>query len=105
MNIFDLLNNNNNNKDSLSIEEAEYAKRFDDLLREKVIDELVEFECNKLIEDMVNNKELFINKIEQIFINGKKGYKDMPTKTLIDIYIDKKNEGDFIYLIESIGNF
>lgn len=103
MNIFDLLNNNN--KDSLSIEEAEYAKRFDDLLREKVIDELVEFECNKLIEDMVNNKELFINKIEQIFINGKKGYKDMPTKTLIDIYIDKKNEGDFIYLIESIGNF
>ena len=87
MNIFDLLNNN---KDSLSIEEAEYAKRFDDLLREKVIDELVEFECNKLIEDMVNNKELFINKIEQIFINGKKGYKDMPTKTLIDIYIDKK---------------
>ena len=101
--IFDLLNNNN--KDSLSIEEAEYAKRFDDLLREKVIDELVEFECNKLIEDMVNNKELFINKIEQIIINGKKGYKDMPTKTLIDIYIDKKNEGDFIYLIESIGNF
>lgn len=101
MNIFDLLNNN---KDSLSTEEVEYAKRFDDLLREKVIDELVDFECNKLIEDMTNNKELFINKIEQIFINGKKGYKDMPTKTLIDIYIDKKNEGDFIYLIESIGN-
>ena len=101
MNIFDLLNNN---KDSLSTEEVEYAKRFDDLLREKVIDELVDFECNKLIEDMTNNKELFINKIEQIFINGKKGYKDMPTKSLIDIYIDKKNEGDFIYLIESIGN-
>ena len=27
----------------------------------------------------------------------------MPTKTLIDIYLSKLNEGDFINLIESIS--
>lgn len=27
----------------------------------------------------------------------------MPTKALIDIYLDKKNEGDFINLIESLS--
>ena len=28
----------------------------------------------------------------------------MPTKTLIDIYLDKKDEGEFINLIESISS-
>ena len=27
----------------------------------------------------------------------------MPTKTLIDIYLDKRDEGEFINLIESIN--
>ena len=34
---------------------------------------------------------------------GKKGYIKMPTKTLIDIFLDKKDEGEFINLIESLG--
>ena len=28
----------------------------------------------------------------------------MPTKTLIDIFLDKKDEGEFINLIESVNN-
>ena len=101
MNIFNLLSNN---KENLSLEEQQYAEKFDMVLREKIINELVEFECKKLMELMKTNEESFINKVEQILVNGKKGYKDMPTKTLIDIYLERKNEGDFIYLIEGITN-
>ena len=99
MNIFQLLSNN---KEALNEEERKYAEHFDKLLRDKLIDQLVILECNTLIEQATNDKEMFKSKIENIFINGKKGYKDMPTKTLIDIYLERKNEGDFIYLIESL---
>ena len=47
-------------------------------------------------------KENFKAKLADILINGKKGYINMPTKALIDIYLDKSNEVDFIKLIESI---
>ena len=98
MNIFQLLSNN----EALNDEEKKYAEYFDKILRDKLIDELVILECNTLIEQATNDKEIFKSKIENIFINGKKGFKDMPTKTLIDIYLERKNEGDFIYLIESL---
>lgn len=101
MNIFNLLSNN---KENLSMEEKEYIEQFDKKLREKIIKELVDFRCNELIDEIKTNENLFKSNIEQILINGIKGYRDMPTKTLIDIYLDKKNESDFICLIESLGN-
>jgi nicotinic acid phosphoribosyltransferase len=65
---------------------------------------------NNVVEDSLRlarylkeDTEIFKENIENIFVNGKKGYKDMPTKTLIDIYLSKLNEGDFINLIESIS--
>ena len=73
MNIFSLLNNDTS---ELSEEERELVESFNEAIREKLTD---------------------------IFINGKKGYIKMPTKTLIDIFLDKKDEGEFINLIESLG--
>ena len=64
--------------------------------------ELVEHEINEFIKELKEDIDGFKEKVENIFVNGKKGYKDMPTKTLIDIYLSKMNEGDFINLIESI---
>ena len=57
----------------------------------------------KFIKELKEDIDGFKEKVENIFVNGKKGYKDMPTKTLIDIYLSKMNEGDFINLIESIN--
>ena len=65
--------------------------------------ELVEHEINEFIKELKEDIDGFKEKVENIFVNGKKGYKDMPTKTLIDIYLSKMNEGDFINLIESIN--
>lgn len=100
MDIFKILNNDTN---GLTDEEKAFSDQFNYTLREKIMDELVEYEIKDLINNLKVDKEIFKEKVESIFINGKKGYKDMPTKTLIDIYLSKMNEGDFVNLIESIS--
>lgn len=100
MNIFRVLNND---IVDLSEEEKIVAEKFNKLLRDKLINELAEYEINELIKDLKNNEEDFRVKLMSIFVNGKKGYIKMPTKTLIDIYLDKKDEGEFINLLESIS--
>lgn len=100
MDVFRVLNNDIGN---LSEEEKVFAERFNKLLRDKLIDELAEYEINELIKDFKNNEEDFRVKLMNVFVNGKKGYIKMPTKTLIDIYLDRKDEGEFINLLESIS--
>ena len=100
MNIFKLLNNDIS---ELSEEERVLAENFNEALREKIIDSLVESEIDILIKELKFDEQVFRDKLSDIFINGKKGYKKMPTKTLIDIYLDKRDEGEFINLIESIN--
>ncbi|MEN8078724.1 hypothetical protein ABFP60_17290 [Clostridioides difficile] len=101
MNIFKLLNND---IETLSEEEQILAENFNETLREKLVDDLAECEINELIKELENDEEIFRIKLTDILVNGKKGYIKMPTKTLIDIYLDKKDEGEFINLIESISS-
>jgi len=101
MNIFRLLNND---MEDLSEEERIFAESFNEALRNNIIDALVEYEIKELIKQLKNDEESFRDKLSDIFINGKKGYNKMPTKTLIDIFLDKKDEGEFINLIEGISN-
>lgn len=101
MNIFRLLNND---MEDLSEEERIFAESFNEALRNNIIDALVEYEIEELIKQLKNDEESFRDKLSDIFINGKKGYNKMPTKTLIDIFLDKKDEGEFINLIEGISN-
>ncbi len=100
MDIFKILNNDTT---GLTDEEKAFAEGFNYDLREKIMAELVEHEINEFIKELKDDIDGFKEKVENIFVNGKKGYKDMPTKTLIDIYLSKMNEGDFINLIESIN--
>ena len=101
MNIFKLLNND---IQDLSEEERIFAESFNEALRNNKIDALVEYEIEELIRQLKDDEESFREKLSEIFINGKKGYNKMPTKTLIDIFLDKKDEGEFVNLIESINN-
>ena len=100
MNIFSLLNNDTS---ELSEEERELVESFNEAIREKLIEALAECEINELINELNYDENAFREKLTDIFINGKKGYITMPTKTLIDIFLDKKDEGEFINLIESLG--
>lgn len=88
MNIFRLLNND---IEDLSEEERVVAESFNEALRNNIIDALVEHEIEKLIKELKDDEEGFREKLSDIFINGKKGYVKMPTKTLIDIFLDKKD--------------
>ena len=90
MNIFKLLNND---IQDLSEEERIFAESFNEALRNNIIDALVEYEIEELIRQLKDDEESFREKLSEIFINGKKGYNKMPTKTLIDIFLDKKDEG------------
>ena len=101
MNIFRLLNNN---IEDLNEEERVLAENFNEALREKLIDDLAEYEIDEFIKELKSDEESFRLKISEILVNGKKGYIKMPTKTLIAIYLDKKDEGEFINLIESISS-
>lgn len=101
MNIFKLLNND---IQDLSEEERIFAESFNEALRNNIIDALVEYEIEELIKQLKDDEESFREKLSEIFINGKKGYNKMPTKTLIDIFLDKKDEGEFVNLIESIND-
>ena len=101
MNIFRLLNNN---IEDLNEEERVLAENFNEALRETLIDDLAEYEIDEFIKELKSDEESFRLKISEILVNGKKGYIKMPTKTLIDIYLDKKDEGEFINLIESISS-
>lgn len=101
MNIFKLLNND---IQDLSEEERIFAESFNEALRNNIIDALVEYEIEELIRQLKDDEESFREKLSDIFINGKKGYNKMPTKTLIDIFLDKKDEGEFVNLIESIND-
>lgn len=100
MNIFSLLNNDTS---ELSEEERELVESFNEAIREKLIEALAECEINELINELNYDENAFREKLTDIFINGKMGYIKMPTKTLIDIFLDKKDEGEFINLIESLG--
>ena len=100
MNIFSLLNNDTS---ELSEEERELVESFNEAIREKLIEALAECEINELINELNYDENAFREKLTDIFINGKKGYIKMTTKTLIDIFLDKKDEGEFINLIESLG--
>lgn len=96
MDIFSLLNNDIS---GLTEEERRIAEKFNESLRKKIIDDLAKCE---IINELKSDEENFKAKLADILINGKKGYINMPTKALIDIYLDKSNEVDFIKLIESI---
>ena len=101
MNIFRLLNND---IEGLSEEERVFAESFNESLRNNIIDALVKYDIEEIIKQLKDDEDGFRERLADIFINGKKGYNKIPTKTLIDIFLDKKDEGEFINLIESISS-
>ncbi|MDS0524653.1 hypothetical protein NNC19_03110 [Clostridium sp. SHJSY1] len=91
-----------NNTSGLNEEERRQAEKFTDSLKEKIIEELVEFESDELIKKLWKNREEFVDSLGSILINGIKGYSKMPIELLINIYLEKKSNEDFIELIENI---
>lgn len=97
----DLIKVLNNDMTGLSDEEIRKANSFNEKLKEKLISELITYEAKDLIHKYERSKDRYYDKIEQIFYNGIKGYKEFGIKQLIDIYLDKKGEEEFMNLVSS----
>lgn len=99
----DILKILNDDLMGLTEEEKIYAVDFREKLREKLIDDLVRFEAESLIEKLSRSKESFVDSIDNIFTNGVKGYNTLTMQLLISIYLDKIGEKSFFDAIEVIN--
>lgn len=97
----DLIRILNSDLEGLSEEEKEFATEFNAKLKDKIIEELVIYEGDELIKKLKTNKEDYYEALGNILISGRKGYKNLSMKQLIDIYLTKKSDEDFIKLINS----
>lgn len=89
---------------SYSHKDKEYMINFSEKLKESIKKELVLERAEKLIEDLNESKAQFIIDLEDLFEEGFEGFKTMSIKTLLDIYLEKRSDEEFINLIEKIGS-
>ena len=84
-------------------ETQEIMKKFNEKLRELIINGLITHMSDMMLKDIDKSKEHFINILTEILDNGCKGLSKMTTATLINMYLEKKNGDDFIKLIDKVN--
>lgn len=89
---------------SYSQKDKEYMINFSEKLKEALKKELVLERAEKLIKDLNASKTQFIMDIEDLLEEGFEGFKTMSLKTLLDIYLEKRSDEEFINLIEKISS-
>lgn len=92
----------NNDLEGMSEEEKQYVNVFSEKLKDKIIDDLVEVEANRIISLIKENKGGYKDLIYSIYSEGIRGYKSMNIQLLINIYIDKCGDEKLITTINDI---
>lgn len=85
-------------------ETQELLKRYNEKLREVIKEELIQDRANMMLKDIDKNNETFINMLSEILENGCKGFNKMSTCSLVNIYLDKKDEVAFMRLLEKVNS-
>ena len=80
-----------------------FMKQYTEKLRECIKEELIKDIANKMLKDIDKSKDYFMNVLTEILDNGYKGLSKMSTKSLIDTYLERKNEEDFFILLEKVN--
>ena len=80
-----------------------YIESFREQLRENIKKALVDDMAEKMIEALNSDKEEFKSILETLLENKNKGLNNLPLRTLLDMYITKKGQENFIKLIEKIS--
>lgn len=83
-------------------ETQEYLKKYTEELKEAVKYELISDYADKIVKNADKNNETFMDMITELLSNGFKGFNNMSVKTLLNIYLEKKSEEDFIKLLEKV---
>lgn len=92
----------NNDLDGMSEEEKSYAIDFSDKIKEKIIEDLIEVEEQRILNLIKEDKEGFKDLVYSIYSEGIKGYNKMSVQLLINVYIDKCGDEKLITLINGI---
>jgi hypothetical protein len=78
-------------------------KEYTERLRENIKEELIKDIAYKMLKDIDKSKDYFMNVLTDILDNGYKGLNKMSTQSLIDMYLERKNQEDFFVLLEKIN--
>lgn len=77
-----------------------YIDAFREKLRENIKEALVDDMAEKMIDALNIDKEEFRSILETLLENKNKGLNNLPLRTLLDMYITKKGQENFVKLIE-----
>lgn len=77
-----------------------YLESFSERLKECLIEELVSHITNKILKSIEGGREEYMTILTEMLENGHKGYNNMSMRNLLNIYLEKKNEEDFLKLLE-----
>ena len=80
-----------------------FMKEYTEKLRENIKEELIQDISYKMLKDIDKSKDYFMNVLTDILDNGYKGLSKMSTQSLIDTYLERKNEEDFLILLEKVN--
>lgn len=81
----------------------EFLIKYTERLRENIKNELVDDMANRMLKDIDKNNEVFINVLTEILENGCKGFNEMSTEKLVNIYLDRKDQSAFMELLERVN--
>ena len=84
-------------------EAQEHMIRYTEKLREKIKEELAKELGDRMLKDVDKSNETFMTILTEILDNGCKGFNKMSTRTLLNIYLEKRSQEDFFNLLESIN--
>jgi hypothetical protein len=92
------------NYSSYPEEIQKFMRKYDEKLRENIKNELINHMAEKMLKDIDKSKDYFINTLSEILENGFKGLDKMSTRTLLNMYLEKKGQENFIKLLEKVGS-
>lgn len=81
-----------------------FMKKYTEKLREIIKEELIKDISTKMLKDIDQSKDYFMNVLTDILDNGYKGLNKLTTQSLIDKYLVKKNQEDFLKLLEKVND-
>jgi polyhydroxyalkanoate synthesis regulator protein len=80
-----------------------YMIKYTEKFREKIKEELAKELADRMLKDVDKSNETFMNILTEILDNGCKGFNKMSTRTLLNIYLEKRSQEDFFNLLEQIN--
>ncbi|MBX4266245.1 hypothetical protein [Clostridium estertheticum] len=80
-----------------------FMKEYTEKLRENIKEELIKDISSKMLNNIDKSKDYFMNVLTDILDNGYKGLNKLSTQSLIDMYLERKNQDDFLILLERVN--